>query len=290
MSDHNHEQQITELLEELKTSPERDLEATAKGRMAFLAEADQLARQPVSISPIQRLINSFRKPQPRLRFSTFTIGFILAVLMLTFSSSVFAARNARPNQFLYPFKLWLETSRLSLTQRPESQINLRLEYAEERLAELEGFSENLADPAIAITVNNYDDQIKAIEGLMETYEPESSQRERLERVKEEYYTFYPEEKDEDDEQEDSELEELEEETGEPSEDELEEIKPAEESEADDPEKTESETEDSETDTPEGDDDTEEKTKEPDPSDDDSEKEDKTPEPIPDETDDPDSDD
>ena len=275
MTDQNYQQEMIKILAELKETPARDPAAIEQGRAAFLEEADRLAHQTVSISPFQRLISGFSKPLPRLRFSTLTVAIILSVFLLTFSSSVYAARRSQPDQFLYPFKLWLENSRLSLTQKPGSQINLRLEYAEERLAELEGYSANLTDPALAAAINNYDRQITAIEELMQLHDLDSSQRERLEKVEEEYHFLY-----ELDEEESESPEGFEEESGDEAQIETEESEPAEDSETQEDDQSGGGSDESET--PENDESPEE-TEEPgsggDSSDD--EKDEKTP----DETDD-----
>jgi hypothetical protein len=280
MNDQSYQHEMINILAELKDTPARDPVAIEQGRAAFLEEADRLSYQTVSISPLQRIISGFSMPQPRLRFSTLTVAIILSVFLLTFSSSVYAARRSQPDHFLYPFKLWLENSRLSLTQKPESQINLRLDYAEERLAELEGFSNKLADPALAAAIDNYDRQITAIEELIQLHDLDSSQRERLEKVVEEYHFLYGQ-----DEEESEPPEGFEEESGDKGQTETEESEPAEDSEAQEDDHSGGGSDESESETPE-DEEAPEETEEPELGDEsDDEKEDETPEPTSDETDD-----
>jgi len=141
-------------------------------------------------------MSRFTNGQPRLQFSTLTIGILLGILMLTFSSGVYAARKSSPNQFLYPVKLWLEDSRMAFTSSPHEQLDLRLEYAEERLNEIEDFSGKLTDPTLQSTLQNFDEQFSAIQALSGEQELDDVQQERIEKIQVQYQSIH--EGDEDD--------------------------------------------------------------------------------------------
>jgi len=150
------EKETIEALQPIQDVPERAPEQFERGKAAFLTEAKQISNQPVSISPFQRLINRLTQPQPKLRLSTLTIAIIFtAALMVTFSGSVVAARNALPDQPLYSYKLWLEDQRLTLAARNEAQIDLHLDFAEERLHEFQALGLNSSDPLGAQVLADY---------------------------------------------------------------------------------------------------------------------------------------
>lgn len=189
---------LIQALNEIKTVPDRDPAVVRENRAAFLREAAELAEQPVSNSVFTRLMNSFRLRQPQRRLSTLTIGILLGVMMLTFSSGVVTARRATPNQLLYPVKLWLEESRLTLTRDQHEQNDLRLEYAEERLHEIEGF----AGQDLSATLLDFDEHFRA---LSEADDLDDVQEERFEKLMEQYELIHQEDEDEsEDESEDAE--------------------------------------------------------------------------------------
>ena len=167
---------LIQALEELQDVPARDPAVVQQNRAAFLREAEDLSRPTVSVSPFMRLIGRFTNGQPRLQFSTLTIGIILGILMLTFSSGVYAARKSAPSQLLYPVKLWLEDSRMAFTRSPHEQLDLRLAYAEERLHEISGFAGELADPSLATALHNFDEQYSAIQSLSGEQELDDQQQ------------------------------------------------------------------------------------------------------------------
>ncbi|MEJ2759342.1 MAG: DUF5667 domain-containing protein, partial [Anaerolineales bacterium] len=149
-------EKLIQALEELQEVPDRDPAVVQQNRAAFLQQAEELSQQTVSVSPFMRLIGRFTNGQPRLQFSTLTIGIILGILMLTFSSGVYAARKSSPSQALYPVKLWLEGSRMAFTRSTHEKLDLRLAYAEDRLNEINGFTGDISDPALATTLHNFD--------------------------------------------------------------------------------------------------------------------------------------
>lgn len=180
------EHKTIQALQTLKETPPRDADQAALGRQAFLAQAQQISKQTVSISPFQRLINVFSQPKPQLRFSTLTIAIFLSVLLLTFSSSAYAARQSKPDQILYPFKLWLENSRLSLTRQTDRQIDLHLVFAEERLKELSTDAGVYSSSGIDQAMQNLSSHLEALRDLVGADQDDHSQQERLEAIQEKY--------------------------------------------------------------------------------------------------------
>ncbi len=182
----NQDQETIQILQTLKETPPRDVDLAARGRQAFLAQAQQISDQPVSIPLFKRLIDGFSRPKVQMRFSTLTIGIILGVLLLTFSSSAYAARLSKPGQFLYPFKLWLEDSRMSLTKQTDQQIDLHLIYAEERLKELSAPDNTYPTSGIDLAIHNLSHHLDAVNSLMSEVESDDGQQERLDIILREY--------------------------------------------------------------------------------------------------------
>ena len=184
--DKTQEQETIQLLQTLKETPPRDPKQAAQGRQAFLSQAQEISSQPVSIPLFRRLTSVFTQPKPQLRFSTLTIGIILGVLLLTFSSSAIAARISKPDQPFYTYKLWLENSRLSLTTTSEKQIDLHLVFAEERLKELASGSTNYSELGLDRAVNNLSDHVKVLQSLLDEDQVSDDQRERLDDILDRY--------------------------------------------------------------------------------------------------------
>jgi hypothetical protein len=166
-----------ELLQTLKATPERDNAQASLGKANFLAEAKRISIEPVSISWFDRLSNVFQTS--RLQFSTLTIAILIGMIALGFSASVAAARQALPEQFLYPYKIWLENQRLVLTTRPESSIDLHLKFAETRLAELESIQTPLSETVKQQVMSNYFEHLKEADRLLAENRPPDNQIDRL---------------------------------------------------------------------------------------------------------------
>lgn len=190
------EQDTINLLQTLKETPARDPDQAARVRQAFLAQAAEMSAQPVSISLFQRLINVLVQPKPQRRFSTLTIGLMLGMLLLTFSSSAIAARLSKPDQAFYPYKLWLENSRLSLTTKPDNQIDLHLVFAEERLKELaEGF-DGYSDEEAGRAILNLSDHIQALQGYVDDDRIPDEQQNRWDAILDQYEQYDDDDDDE----------------------------------------------------------------------------------------------
>ncbi len=180
------DQEMIELLQTLKDTPERPVARARQGRAAFLAEVQEVSKSPVSISPFQRLINRWTQPTPRLRLSTLTIAIILSFVFLSVSSSVYAARHALPDQTLYPFKLWLEDSRLALTTSSDKQIDLHLDYAQERLEEATAMQASHAGLSLDQIYSNFQHHVDEAGSLLAEHEHDEALSDRLDEILNEY--------------------------------------------------------------------------------------------------------
>jgi hypothetical protein len=179
----SEEKETIEALQSIQDVPERPQAQIERGKAAFLAEAEAISSQPVSISPFQRLINSMTQPKPQLRLSTLTIAIIFAaVLLISFSGSVVAARRALPEQPLYPYKLWLEDQRLALTSSKDAQIDLHLDYAEERLREYQALERDSSDPVSTQILDDFYHHTTDVNQLISSSSRFDEQQARLQEL------------------------------------------------------------------------------------------------------------
>lgn len=182
----NQEKETIEALQNLQEVPERPQEQIERGKAAFLTQAKQISNQPVSISPLQRLINSFRQPRTNMRLSTLTIAIIFAAaLLISFSGSVYAARYALPDDILYSYKLWLEDQRLAFTPGKETQIELHLDYAEERLREYQALNLDPANPLSDQVLSEFYTHTTDASQLLKTSKTPDNQQARLQELQDE---------------------------------------------------------------------------------------------------------
>jgi uncharacterized membrane protein YgcG len=114
----------------------------AAGRARLLATAtQQRARaQATAISTQGERIQHKMK----LIFATRLVGAILAVVIGTTAVGggvVRAAGDSLPGDFIYPVKLTVENLRMDLARTPEAQVDLALQFAEERATEIQAIVE-----------------------------------------------------------------------------------------------------------------------------------------------------
>ena len=193
----NQQDPLFDMFDALKETPERDPARATKGREQFLTQAEQISRQTVSVSWFSRLKDVFGPARPALQLSTLTIALVIGMLLLGFSSSVVAAQQAQPDQLLYPYRLWLENQRLALTSNPESRVKLHLQYAEDRLEELQAASYTPGDQAYDRTITNYDRQISAANDLLAQSQLNGSLKEKLENLDQKYRDLFDDDDDRD---------------------------------------------------------------------------------------------
>ena len=131
-------------LESLKAAPARDPQRAAQARAAFLAAANSAGA--VSAAPQSRLnhwkntIRGFFRPQQERKpmFSTFgTLLLIAALLLGGGGATAVAAQTAEPDGALYPVKVWSEDVRYDLARTDQNRLELALQFADRRMAEIQ---------------------------------------------------------------------------------------------------------------------------------------------------------
>ncbi|MEA3440210.1 MAG: DUF5667 domain-containing protein [Chloroflexota bacterium] len=156
--------------------PERSQEATFEGRALFLEQARALRMEkspdsPVSVALPLRLkgwINNFQERFHNpivLRKERFSMLATLTTLLVTLGilfggagATVYAAQDSLPNEVLYELKVISEDLRLNLTRDPDEQLNLALEYTNERMQEMASLW-NDGEPIPPQTATRYQEQL-----------------------------------------------------------------------------------------------------------------------------------
>lgn len=124
-----------------KVSPLKP-EAVTEVRQKFLAQASTMRataeqnRQP-QVGGLQGWLLALRGKQ-RLTVSNMVMALVLALALILGSTgaTVYAAQASLPDQLLYPVKTLTEETRLALTTSPEKQLELMLDYSNQRLDEI----------------------------------------------------------------------------------------------------------------------------------------------------------
>jgi len=114
----------------------------AAGRKRLLETAAQLRERTQATST--STTRKETKPKMKLIFATRLIGAVMAAVVgiaTIGGGATLAASDSLPGDVLYPVKLAGEDLRLSMASAPESQVELALQFADERIAELEGLLE-----------------------------------------------------------------------------------------------------------------------------------------------------
>ena len=130
------------ILKPLDQVPPSEPQTAARGRAAFLAEA-QLLKPAVSIRASSRhtgQIRFFSRKEISPMTVLTTIVLVLALALGGTGGTVYAAQGALPTDTLYGVKLWSEDVRLGLTAAPQDQANLLLEFAQRRVQEITALS------------------------------------------------------------------------------------------------------------------------------------------------------
>jgi hypothetical protein len=135
----------------------RTPEAENAGRARFLSEAAAL-RRAAMVRPASRLngwatlISFISGKQARLAFSAVAaVCIVMALLLASGGTLVYAAQGSQPNQVLYPVKLFSEDVRLGLANDTQSQFDLNLEFANRRLDEIDKLSQAGQEAGIQVT-------------------------------------------------------------------------------------------------------------------------------------------
>jgi len=133
--------------------PGRSLEAEKAGRTRFLRELASLRRDYTYRQNLRGILKPFVSGRhARLAFSTAAaVCIVLAFLLVSGGTVVFAAQSSQPNQILYPVKLLSEDVRLGLATNSESQFTLNMEFAERRLDEIDRLAQTGQDAGAQVT-------------------------------------------------------------------------------------------------------------------------------------------
>ena len=135
------------LLEQLRPTPARDLQAAAKGRAKYLDEAISI-RQAVSPIPSNRhtrwidtIQTAFRRKERSPMLATLvTILLSVTLLFGGAGATVYAAQSSLPDDLLYPVKTYSEDARLDLAGGPQQQLGLSLDFTNRRVDEIAALS------------------------------------------------------------------------------------------------------------------------------------------------------
>jgi hypothetical protein len=116
------------------------------GRERFLATAAQQRARNLSVRSEAGVTatRTTRGRKKRLAFAMRLVGALLAIVMGTVSLGggiVWAANASLPGDLLYPVKTTVEDARLALVSAPEHQVGLALQFAEERVEEIQTLAE-----------------------------------------------------------------------------------------------------------------------------------------------------
>lgn len=171
--------QVRQALASLKAVPPRDPRRAQQGRAAFLAEAARLAAaqqnspQAVSsasgrrlkewIRQIQQILKT-RKESFAMRKLSSAIAAILLLILFTFGGGVLvahAADGAVPGDALYPVDLAAEQVQLALTASLEQKAELRAQFAQERVQEIQTLLQEGKVDQIPAALQNLETQLAA---------------------------------------------------------------------------------------------------------------------------------
>ena len=142
-SDHTLDSPLEDWFAVLRPIPSRNPQAAAHGKENFIAQARSLAI-PVSktddvrhigwIDSIRQLIRN--KEYSPMYVTLTSIALVLSLLLGGTGATVYAAQDSLPNQPLYVVKTFSEDLVTSLSLRNHQRLQLELEYANRRVAEM----------------------------------------------------------------------------------------------------------------------------------------------------------
>lgn len=142
-SDHTLDSPLEDWFALLHPIPSRNPQAAARGKENFMAQARSLAI-PISktddvrhigwIDSIRQLIRN--KEYSPMYVTLTSIALVLSLLLGGTGATVYAAQDSLPNQPLYVVKTFSEDLVTSLSLRNHQRLQLELEYANRRVAEM----------------------------------------------------------------------------------------------------------------------------------------------------------
>lgn len=190
------ERAIREILQPLTDVPPRDPRQAASRRAYFLSQASKF-KTPVSSSPFSRL-KVWLLSQERYQFRTLTIAVLLAVIFLgTVSASAYASRQALPGDPLYGIKIFLEEAQLSLTGDQTRDLELHLQFANNRVGELQTILSQPGAQEPGSLAGNFNRHVETAEGLLAEVDNPDDYHTQLVQIQADYDQLHGEEEDED---------------------------------------------------------------------------------------------
>ena len=142
-SDHTLDSPLEDWLAVLRPIPSRNPQAAERGKENFMTQARSLAI-PVSktddvrhigwIESIRQLIRN--KEYSPMYVTLTTIALVLSLMLGGTGATVYAAQDSLPNQPLYGIKTFSEDLATSLSLRNHQRLQLELDYAGRRVAEM----------------------------------------------------------------------------------------------------------------------------------------------------------
>lgn len=128
--------ETVDILKPLEDVPTPDLVRSQQLRQTFLIRAKETL--PVSV-PVFKRHKGWKNIFKKERSPMFTFARILIVLAIAFggtTATAFAAQDSLPSEALYPIKTLVEDIRLALTSDHEAEVNLLLQFSDERMEEI----------------------------------------------------------------------------------------------------------------------------------------------------------
>lgn len=150
MSKQNSEMFMKKIKRIMDSYPPREKQAIDEGRSRFLAQAKMFKGSPVPFSRPDRLNKWIFHNFQEVKMTTLaTILVVIGLLFGGITGTVAAANDDLPGQALYQVKLLTEGTRLGLTQDPVKRMELDLQFALRRLAEIKELQEAGIEPPFA---------------------------------------------------------------------------------------------------------------------------------------------
>jgi hypothetical protein len=142
---------LADLLDELKSVPERDSRAAARGRNRFLAEA-------VSLSESRRHSwwTTIFQQKEKFAMNLIVSTLVIAGLLFGGTATVAAAQDDLPTGALYQVKLISEDAQLLFNTDPAVEIDLLMQQAQTRTEEMAVLNSQGIVPPAALTTRAQD--------------------------------------------------------------------------------------------------------------------------------------
>ena len=138
--------ELEALIAELRDVPPRDPRKAERTKSLFLTEIEKMSEKEPEMAHqkqvkiVRQIKEYFEMATPRMKkvYQTAAIAvFVVALLFGGAGITAVVASNSLPGDNLYPIKARIEQTRVQLTSSSEDKISLNLQFAQERLNEIE---------------------------------------------------------------------------------------------------------------------------------------------------------